>query len=56
MTFLAPGLLADQRLAEQYRRYERQSASPGAARAMLGVLYDSDVRDVLSAIRVPTLS
>lgn len=53
--FLAPDLLADRGLAEQYLRYERQSASPGAATAMIGMLYDSDVRDVLPAIRVPTL-
>jgi class 3 adenylate cyclase len=55
MTVLAPALLQDRTLAEQYIRYERQSASPGAARAMIGVLYEVDVRGVLPAIRVPTL-
>lgn len=55
MTFLAPNLLADRTLAAQYLRYERQSASPGAARAMISALYESDVRHVLPAIRVPTL-
>jgi class 3 adenylate cyclase len=55
MGFLAPGLLANRGLAEQYLRYERQAASPGAGRAMIGMLYDSDVRHVLPAIRVPTL-
>jgi class 3 adenylate cyclase len=55
MAFLAPDLLADQALAESYARYERQSGSPGAARAMIAALYASDVRDVLPAIRVPTL-
>ena len=55
MTFLAPDLLADRTLASQYLRYERQSASPGAARAMISALYESDVRHVLPAIQVPTL-
>ena len=55
MTILAPNLLADTRLAERYQRYERQSASPGAARAMIAALYENDVRAVLPAIRVPAL-
>jgi class 3 adenylate cyclase len=55
MAFLAPNLLADRSIAEPYIRYERQSASPGVARAMLGSLYESDVRQVLPAIQVPTL-
>jgi class 3 adenylate cyclase len=55
MMFLAPELLKDQDLAQQYIRYERQSASPGMAKAMIGWLYDVDVRHVLPAIRVPTL-
>ncbi|GAC1669019.1 MAG: adenylate/guanylate cyclase domain-containing protein [Candidatus Limnocylindrales bacterium] len=55
MTFLAPGLMNDRALAQQYIRYERQSASPGVAIAMIGWLYDVDVRHVLPAIRVPTL-
>jgi class 3 adenylate cyclase len=55
MGFLAPSLLANHSLAQQYLRYERQSASPGAGKAMIGMLYDSDVRHVLPAIRVPTL-
>jgi class 3 adenylate cyclase len=55
MNVLAPNLLQDRALVERYLRYERQSASPGAARAMIGMLYNSDVRHVLPAIRVPTL-
>jgi len=55
LSFLAPNLLHDQKLVERYGRYERQSASPGAAKAMIGMLYESDVRDVLPIIRVPTL-
>jgi class 3 adenylate cyclase len=55
MTFLAPELMSNRALFEQYVRYERQSASPGMAKAMIGWLYDVDVRHVLPAIRVPTL-
>jgi class 3 adenylate cyclase len=55
MSFLAPNLLEDRSLAEPYIRYERQSASPGMAKAMIGWLYGIDVRHVLPAIRVPTL-
>lgn len=55
MSFLAPNLMADRALADQFVRYERQSVSPGQAKAMLRLLYETDVRDVLPAIRVPTL-
>ena len=55
MSFLAPQLLANRPLADSYIRYERQSASPGTAKAMIGWLYQVDVRHVLPAIRVPTL-
>jgi class 3 adenylate cyclase len=55
MTFLAPNLLQDPVLSASFGRYERQSASPGAAVAMLRMMYESDVRHVLPAIQVPTL-
>jgi class 3 adenylate cyclase len=55
MNVLAPSLLADRRLSQQFIRYERQSASPGTARAMVGLLFETDVRHVLSAIQAPTL-
>lgn len=55
LPFLAPTLLHDRDLVERYGRYERQAASPGAAKAMIGMLYESDVRNVLPTIRVPTL-
>jgi class 3 adenylate cyclase len=55
MNFMAPNLLADRQLAQQFIRYERQSASPGAAKAMVEMMWESDVRHVLPAIRVPTL-
>ena len=55
LRFLAPTLLGDRALVEAYGRYERLSASPGAAKAMIGMLYASDVRHVLPTIRAPTL-
>jgi class 3 adenylate cyclase len=55
MNFLAPNLVQDEALSEKFMRYERQAASPGAAQAMIRMLYESDVRHVLPAIRVPTL-
>jgi class 3 adenylate cyclase len=38
-----------------HARWERLSASPGAAVAILKMIHDIDVRHLLSAIRVPTL-
>lgn len=55
MRRLAPDELADPSLTARFAEYERQAASPGMAAAMLRMLYDSDVRHVLPAIRVPTL-
>jgi class 3 adenylate cyclase/alpha-beta hydrolase superfamily lysophospholipase len=55
MALLGPDLLADRDLAQRLLRYERESASPGMARAMIGWIYDVDVRHVLPTIRVPTL-
>ena len=49
MSFLAPNLLQDRALAEQYTRYERQATGPGAAKAMIGRIYEMDVRHVLPA-------
>jgi class 3 adenylate cyclase len=51
----APSVAADARLHDLWARYERQSASPGSARAMVRLIYESDVRDVLPMIKVPTL-
>ena len=38
-----------------WTRYARLAASPGAASALFAMLRDLDVRDILPAIRVPTL-
>ena len=51
----APSLAGDARLRQTWSRYERQAASPGTTRAIVRLLYESDLRPVLPAIRVPTL-
>lgn len=40
---------------ERWAKYQRQSASPGVVKAMVRMLFETDVRSILSAIRVPTL-
>jgi len=52
---LAPGENDDSSLVSSFAEYERQSVSPGMAAAMLRLLYEGDVREVLPAIRVPSL-
>jgi class 3 adenylate cyclase len=51
----APSLVGDAGLRALFGRYERESASPGSASAMVRLLYETDVRDLLPGIRVPTL-
>lgn len=51
----APSVAADPRFRDWFGRYLRMSASPGAAQALMRMNAEIDVRDVLSAIRVPTL-
>jgi class 3 adenylate cyclase len=55
LRILAPDEAHDPALLSSFAEYERQSVSPGMAAAMLRLLYEGDVRDVLPAIRVPTL-
>jgi class 3 adenylate cyclase/pimeloyl-ACP methyl ester carboxylesterase len=42
-------------LMEQMQRYQRMSLSPGAAAAIQRMNFETDVRNVLPVIRVPTL-
>jgi class 3 adenylate cyclase len=51
----APSLADDVSLRQAWSRYERQAASPGSTTAIVRLIYESDVRSVLPAIRVPTL-
>ena len=52
----APGAYRDAELARTYAWYERQSASPAGGYAIGQLFFHTDVRDILPAIRVPTLA
>jgi pimeloyl-ACP methyl ester carboxylesterase len=52
---LAPSLAGDQAFRDWFSRYLRLSASPRAAAAVLRMNSQIDTRDVLPAIRVPSL-
>jgi pimeloyl-ACP methyl ester carboxylesterase len=51
----APSMFRDERLREWWAAYLRTSASPAAAVALTRMNSEADVRNVLPAIRVPTL-
>ncbi len=51
----APSAVGDARLERWMARWERLSASPGAAMALVRMLCEIDVRDILPTVRVPTL-
>jgi pimeloyl-ACP methyl ester carboxylesterase len=51
----APSVARDERFRQWWARYLRMSASPGANIALLRMNAEIDIRDVLPAIRVPTL-
>ncbi len=51
----APSVANDERIRRAWARYERNAATPGSTKAIVRLIYESDVRDILSAIRVPTL-
>ncbi len=55
MSDLAPSLAHDDGFRRRLSTYLRLSASPGAALALARMNTDIDVREVLPAIRVPTL-
>ncbi len=55
LQLLAPEETHDPALRRSFAEYESLSASPGMAVSMLRMLYESDVRHVLPAVRVPTL-
>ena len=52
---LSPGRADDPIWRKTHARWERLSASPGAARAIMQMNREIDVRNLLTAIRVPTL-
>src|SRR3954452_15083236 len=51
----APSRADDARFVEWFGRYERGAASPGMARKLLDLAVQTDVRELLPTIRVPTL-
>lgn len=51
----APSMLQDERCRQWWARWLRSSASPAAAATLLRMNADIDIRQVLPAIRVPTL-
>jgi len=51
----APSVAHDERVRQWWARFLRMSASPAAALELTRMNYEIDVRDVLPAIRVPTL-
>jgi pimeloyl-ACP methyl ester carboxylesterase/class 3 adenylate cyclase len=51
----APGLADDPYELESIGRFERFAASPGVARAFFRLVSELDVREILPAVRVPTL-
>lgn len=52
---VAPSLAGDPAMRRWMARLQRLSASPGTMRSMIAMSEGTDVRDVLPAIRVPTL-
>lgn len=52
---IAPSLAEDERFQTWYAQAQRFSGTPASARAWFRVTMEIDIRDVLPAIRVPTL-
>jgi pimeloyl-ACP methyl ester carboxylesterase len=55
LSAFAPSLAQDAAARAWWARFQRQASSPGAAVGVMRMSYETDVRPVLSAIRVPTL-
>ena len=53
--YIAPGLAGDAQAREWLGRVQMNAATPGAAESFMRMAFDIDVRDVVPAIRVPTL-
>jgi len=51
----APSFAEDPKLVGWWARYERQAASPAMAKAISRLATEVDIREILPAIRVPTL-
>jgi pimeloyl-ACP methyl ester carboxylesterase len=53
--FFAPNLARDEGFRRSWARFERYAVSPAGIKALLGMLHETDARQTLSVIRVPTL-
>jgi pimeloyl-ACP methyl ester carboxylesterase/class 3 adenylate cyclase len=51
----APSLAADERFRQTWGRMERFAVSPAGFEALMRIVGETDARDILSVIRVPTL-
>jgi class 3 adenylate cyclase len=51
----APSLAGDERFRQSWARFERFAVSPAGFESLMRMAYETDVRHVLPAIRVPTL-
>ena len=51
----APSLAHDDAYRRSWGRFERFAVSPAGIQALMGMLHDTDVRDILSTVHVPTL-
>ena len=51
----APSLADDEPFRQSWARFERLAVSPAGIKALIRMLYETDARHLLSAIRVPTL-
>jgi class 3 adenylate cyclase len=55
LPLFAPSMVGDQRFEDWWIRFERACASPAMARMLIDLNMQTDLRGVLSTIRVPTL-
>lgn len=55
LSAFAPSLANDASAREWWAPFQRQASSPGAAAAVMNMVYEIDTRSILSAARVPTL-
>ena len=51
----APSRAKDQEFRRRWATFERRATSPGAYRSLMHMNADTDVRDILPSVRVPTL-
>jgi pimeloyl-ACP methyl ester carboxylesterase len=51
----APSRVDEEAFRRSWGRFERRAVSPGGMRKILAMMRDTDVRDVLASVRVPTL-